>query len=143
VARFRLGQRTIATAAASAAWEIRAGATFRPRVLSIKVTLAAAVASLFAVGRPAAIGITPTGLVFFQPEEPADPVSATQGATGWTTPPTVPAAFFEREGLPGAIGNTYLFDFGPNGLIVPAGGALVLWNLQLNSAFDVSALIDE
>lgn len=143
MARYRLGVLTTGTASGAAAWEIRSAATDRPRLLALGVTLAAATASIFGVGRPAAIGVTPTSPVTFLPEDSAEPTGTTTSALAWGTGPTVPTNFLARAGLPAAIGNTYVFDFGPNGILIPVSSSIVLWNLQLNSAFNAWAVIDE
>jgi hypothetical protein len=146
MAGYSHGARTSGTASGAAAWELRTSSTDRPRVKTIKVTLATAVASLFGVGRPAAIGVTPTSPVTVLALDPAEPAGTSQTALAWGTGPTAPTAFLERAGLPGAIGNSYVFDFTwmpGGGLLVPVSSSIVLWNLQLNALFDVTVSLDE
>jgi hypothetical protein len=143
MARYRLAVRTTGTASGAAAWEIRTASTDRARLLAMGVSLAAATASIFGVGRPAAIGVTPTSPVAFLGEDANEATATVTSALAWGTPPTAPANFLARGALPGAIGNAYTWDFGPYGILIPLSSSIVLWNLQLNSAFDAWALIDE
>lgn len=144
MALYQLGVRTSGTASGAAAVELRSASTIRPRVREIKVTLATAVASLFGIGRPAAIGVTPTSPVAVLAQEPQDPAGVTTTALAWGTPPTSPTAFLERFGLPATIGANAIFSYwnGP-GLIIPVSSSIVLWNLQLNGLFDVTFTIEE
>ena len=109
----------------------------------IGVFLNAATASLFGLGRPAAIGVTPTTPVTFLAMDLASPAGTVTSALAWGTGPPVPAAFLRRAGLPGAIGNGIIWTFGPRELVIPVSGSIVLWNLQLNSAFNAYAVIEE
>jgi hypothetical protein len=58
--------------------------------------------------------------------------------TGQSTPPTSPAPFFRRYGLPGAIGNGVFWAWNLDDIIVPnaAGASPVLWNIAVNSLFN-------
>ena len=99
MARYSLGVRTSGVTSATAAWEIRTSANVRARVLEIGIFLGAATASTYGLGRPQAIGQTPTTPVDFQPEDFADPtvVGQVQSALAWTTGPTVPTNFLRRD----------------------------------------------
>lgn len=139
-----LGVRTSAGADAAAAWEIRTGATpGRAKLLEIGFFLAAATASVIGLGRPAAIGITPTSPVDFQVEDPNDVVASgvVQSALAWATGPTVPTAFLRRIGLPATIGTGIIWTF-PKGITIPVSGGLVLWNLSTNSVLDAYAVVE-
>jgi hypothetical protein len=144
VALYTLGVRTSGVTSATAAWEIRASANVRARVLEIGVFLAAATASTYAIGRPAAIGVTPTTPVDFVPNDPADVTVAgqVQSALAWATAPTVPTAFFRRVSLPATIGTGIIWTF-PQPIVIPASGSIVLWNAALNGVVDAYAVIDE
>ena len=141
--KLSLSVRTISGADATAGWEIRTGATLgRVKVHEIGFFLAAATASTVGLGRPAAIGVTPTTPVDFQPEDPND-VLATgtiQSALAWTTGPTVPANLIRRISLPATIGTGVIWTF-PEGLVIPVSGSLVLWNLAINSVLDAYAVV--
>lgn len=143
MALYSLGVLTTGTASGAAAWEIRTASTDRAVVREIGVFLNAATASVFGIGRPAAIGVTPTSPVTFLAQDAASPTGTITSALAWGTGPTAPTAFLRRAGLPGAIGNGIVWTFGPNELIIPVSSSLVLWNLQLNSAFNAYAVVDE
>jgi hypothetical protein len=139
-ARYSIGRRTADGSNAAAALEIRAGAFAPAYVREITITLAQATASIFGIGRPAVIGITPTAPVTVMDEAGGDASEASvTTAVAWGTGPTVPAQFFRRVGLPAAIGQSYTFSF-PNGLTIPAGGSIVVWNLAANALADVTVI---
>lgn len=144
MALYSLGVRTSGVTTGTAAWEIRTSANVRARLMELGVFLAAATASTFGIGRPAAIGVTPTTPVDFQPEDPADPtVSAqVQSALAWGTGPTTPTNFFRRISLPATIGTGIIWTW-QKGLVIPVSSSLVLWNLAANGVVDAYALIDE
>jgi hypothetical protein len=137
-----LAQRTITGTINAAAWEIIAG-TQGARIYEIGVSLVTATASLLAIGRPAAIGVTPTAPVLFEDANGASGIVA--GAVAWGTPPTAPVRFVRRVSLPAAV-DTHVFEFwsgAKRGLTIPAGGSLVVWNLAANSILDVWAVLDQ
>lgn len=138
---FSLAQRTVDGTSGAAAWEIRAGAS-GCSVHRIGLSLAAATASIFGLGRPAAIGITPTTPVTFGASRPVEAVSVATGAMAWGTGPTVPAAFLRRISLPATVGAGIVWEFDGT-LVIPASGSLVLWNLAANAVADVWADIQK
>jgi hypothetical protein len=139
-----LGVRTITTSNGSTAYELIAptagiGVTLRKMTIS----LAAATASTLGLGRPAAIGVTPTSPVRLLPDRAGDPFEVdTKTAVAWGTPPTQPAAFMARISFPAVIGSTIVWEFN-NGILIPAGGSLTLWNLAVNGVLDVTVEVDE
>lgn len=139
-----LGVRTTGVGAGTAAWEIRTGATpGRFKLLELGISLAAATASQYALGRPAAIGVTPTTPVDFDPEDPND-VLATgllQSALAWATGPTVPAKFYRRVSFPATIGSGVIWTF-PKGLVIPVSNSIVLWNIAANGVVDAWAVVE-
>ena len=145
MATFSLGVRTLTTAIATAAWEIRTTTTRRAKVMELGIFLAAATASTYAIGRPAAIGVTPGTLVFFMPEDPADirpsVVDDMQSALSWGTGPTVPVDFFRRIAFPATIGVGVIWTF-PKGWVIPISSSVVLWNVAANGAVDAYAVLD-
>lgn len=143
MALYTLGVLTTGTASASPAWEIRTASTDRAQVREIGVFLNAATASLFGLGRPAAIGVTPTSPVTFLAMDTGDPVATVTSALAWGTAPTAPTNFLRRAGLAAAVGNGIIWTFGPRELVIPVSSSLVLWNLQLNAAFNAYAVIEE
>ncbi len=115
-----------------AAAELRAGAADAIWVKEVGIFISAATASVFGLGKPAAIGVTPTTPILGQATNGG---AAAVGATAiaWGTPPTVPAQFYRRIGLPAAIGNGIIWTFQGDGLLIPASSSIVIWNLGTNS----------
>lgn len=142
MAIYSLANRTAVGTIAVAPIELRTSATKRVKVLEIHVVMAAATASIFGVGRPAAIGVTPTGPINLLAEEPSDPTATSTTAMAWSTPPTVPANFFRRVNLPATIGAGQILTF-PRGLIIPVSSSLVLWNITATGVADVTFVVDE
>jgi len=142
--KLTLGVRTVDGTAAAAAWEIRTGATpGRARLLELGFFLAAATASIYGLGRPAAIGTTPTTPVDFLPEDPNDVIASgvVQSALAWGGAPTVPAAYLRRIALPATIGAGVIWTF-PEGIVIPVSYGLVLWNIGTNGLVDAYAVVD-
>ena len=138
-----LGVRTTNGVDASAAWEIRTGATpGRVKLVEFGLFLTAAIESNYALGFPAAIGVTPTDPVDFLQED-TDNVLASgvlQSALAWATPPTVPANFYRRVTLPATIGTGVIWTF-PKGIVIPVSSSIVLWNAGTNSVVDAYAVL--
>lgn len=113
-------------------------------VREFSVYLAAATASTYGLGRPAAKGITPTTPVQLLADDSISTSAnmATTTAVAWGTGPTAPTQFYRRISFPNVIGSYVTWTF-QNGLFVPAGGSLVLWNLALNGVVDVNITVDE
>jgi hypothetical protein len=122
--------------------ELRAGATKRLRVLEITITMAAATASLFGIGRAQAQGVTPTTPITVLPEEIAEAAGTGQTALAWGTPPTIPVQFHKRVNLPATIGASRTIVF-PRGFTLAVNTSLVIWNLGTNGVTDVDITIDE
>lgn len=141
---YSLGIRTSDGTVAAPAWEIRAGATpGRVKLLEIGIFLVAATASVIGLGRPAAIGVTPTSPVDFLPEDPNDVLASgvLQSAVAWGTPPTAPAEFLRRISLPATIGTGVIWTF-PKGITIPVSDSLVLWNIAASSLLDAYAVCE-
>ena len=142
--KYSLGVRTVDGSNAAAAWEIRTGATpGRARIVELGFFLAAATATTIGLGRPAAIGITPTTPVDFLPEDPNDVLASgvIQSSLAWGTGPTIPAAFLRRIALPATIGTGVIWTF-PEGIVIPVSSSIILWNLAANSVLDAYAVIE-
>jgi hypothetical protein len=142
MAIYSLANRTSATASAAAAKEVRTAAADRAAVLELGLTINAATASVFGLGRPAAIGVTPTSPVTVLAEDSGSPAGTVTTALAWATGPTVPANFFRRVSLPGTVGAGMIWTF-PRGLIIAISASLVLWNLIITSVADVWVVVDE
>lgn len=142
--KLSLSVRTTSGTAGTAAWEMRTGATpGRFKLVEIGIFLAAATASQFGIGRPQAIGITPTSPVDFLPKDPNDLIASgsLQSALAWGTGPTVPTTFFRRISLPATIGTGVIWTF-PVGVVVPVNSSLVLWNIGTNAVVDAYAVFE-
>ncbi len=142
MAIYSLANRTTNITIANACLEIRTAATDRPRIMEIGIFLAAATASTFGLGRPQAIGITPTTPVIVLQEDPGDPVGTVQTALAWGTGPTVPLQFLRRISLPATIGTGVIWTF-PRGLIIPISSSIVIWNITATGVVDIHVVIDE
>ncbi len=141
MALYTAGARSIVTTTLSALAEIRAGAS-RPLVVrSISFAQSGTLAGdRLGLGRPAAIGVTPTGPTF-QAVDPAMPAASAQLATGWATAPTAPTVFLRMSATLNQTGILYVWTFGR--LVIPVSGSLVLWHLQAGSALDVVVDLEE
>ena len=140
---FGLSQRTTATTAASAAWEIRSAVTNQPKIMEVGLSEVAAVAGTYGFGRPGAIGVTPTSPQNFVAEAPASaPTSLTTAAVAWGTAPTVPANFNRRITSQALIGVGIIWTF-PRGFELPVSGSAIIWIIATAPVCDVWAVIDE
>jgi len=137
-----LAQRTtVFTATTTANTQVAlAAATQRPKILEVSYIQLTAIASQIGLGRPQAVAVTPTN-VLFQRDDPNDPASVTNGAVAWATSPTVPLIFHRRwNGTLASVGVVWTF---PRGLVVPASGAVVIWNIATTVAADVNCALDD
>lgn len=138
--------RTSATLTGSAAVELIASPARPIRVIEVGIAIVNATASTFALGRPAAKGITPTSPVSLLPYSNGDVIN-TSGklAVAWGTDPTIPAAYFRQCSLPATAGSERIWKFDSmiftqeqtGGILIPASGSLILWTLSAVSIADV------
>jgi hypothetical protein len=142
MAIYSISQRTSATAAASASWEIRTTATDRAEVLELGLSQVTAVAGVYGLGRPAAIGITPTSPQTVLAEEPAGPAGTVTVCVAWGTGPTVPANFFRRVSCPATIGAGVIWTF-PRALIIAASSSIIIWIIATAPVCDVWVVLNE
>jgi hypothetical protein len=127
----------------TAALEILAPTVKACHVVSIDLRLAAATASSYGLGRPAAKGTTPTSPVTLLPVTGNDfSAVQTKTALAWGVGPTLPTAFFRRVDFPATVGKAIKWVFA-KGLFIPAGASLVLWNLATNGIVSVNVTVDE
>lgn len=131
--------RTITVTSGVATWELRTAATARAHIMELGIFMGAATASTFGLGRPAAIGVTPTSPVTGQAEDSAEPAGICQTAVAWGTAPTAPtsAIYLRRIGLPAAIGSGVIWTFGQGDLIVPISSSIVVYCLATNGVADI------
>lgn len=143
MAIYSLAQRTTATAAASASWEVRSTASNKPKIMELGISQVTAVAGTYGVGHPAAIGVTPTSPQTVLDEQDGNgPAGLTTAAVAWGTGPTVPANFFRRLTCPATIGAGAIFTF-PRGLGVAVTSSVVVWIIATAPVCDVWAVVDE
>lgn len=143
MALYGLSQRTSATAAASASWEVRSTSTNKPKIMELGISQNTAVAGVYGIGRPAAIGVTPTTPQTFVDEGDGNaPSGQTTAAIAWGTGPTVPANFNRRLSCAATVGVGAIFTF-PRGLGIPVSGSIVVWIIATAPVCDVYAVADE
>jgi hypothetical protein len=142
MAIYSLANRTTSATTTAPSLEVRAGASNRPRMLEMGIWLNAATQSPIGIGRPQAIGITPTAPVTVLAEDPAESTGLTQTALAWATAPTVPLNFFRRLNIAAAIGAGVLLTF-PRGIVIAAGNSVVNWNIAAVSLYDCHVVVDE
>lgn len=142
MAIYSIANRTTSATTTTPSLEVRAAATNRPRVLEMGIWLNAATQSPIGIGRPQAIGVTPTSPVTVLSEDPGDSTGLTQTALAWGTAPTVPLNFFRRLNIAAAIGAGVLLTF-PRGIVIAASGSLVNWNIAAVSLYDCHVVVDE
>jgi hypothetical protein len=138
-----LAVRTSNVTIANACVEILAGAFRACTIREIQISLVAATASVFGLGRPAAKGITPTTPVAVLMDGGGANSDVTTIALAWGTGPTVPTSFIRRTSLGAVIGPMVPAWTFPGGLVIPAGGSLVIWNLTATSVADVNVVTSE
>lgn len=142
MAIYSLALNSTVTTTGASAMDILAASTNSPRIMEINVSLGAATASTYGIGRAANTPVQTAGVTFLQ-ENPNDPAGNTKAAVAWGTAPTVPANFFRRISLAATVGAGVIWTF-PRGLLLAASAAMEFWNLATNSAsVNVSWVIDE
>jgi hypothetical protein len=141
MAKYSIGNRTSNTTTAAAALEVIAPAA-GTKVTQIMITLAAATASAFGIGKAAAVGVTPTTPAVLAKHDAGRPDTLTATALAWATPPTAPTVFFARTNLPAAVGATVTLSF-PDGITLATGESLVVWNLGATGVSDINVTVDE
>lgn len=139
---YSIAQRTSNATSANAAHTILTGSGQRIALLEAGVFMGAATASTYALGRPAANGVTPGTQNLFQAEDPNGVASVTNGVLTWTTSPTSPTVALRRWASPATIGTGVIWTF-PRGLVVAVSSNLVLQNLATNGVVDSYFVIDE
>lgn len=140
---FSMSQRTSATAAASASWEVRSASANRPKIFEIGINQNTGTAGVYGLGRPAAIGVTPTTpQTWIDESDGGAGTGVTTSALAWGTGPTVPTNFFRRLTCPATIGAGAIFSF-PRGLGLPVSGSIVVWIIATAPVCDVWGVAEE
>ena len=125
-----------------APFEVRTTAAVKARVLEVSLVAVTAVAAQYALGRPAAQGVTPGTTSLFQRDDSADPACVTNINLTWGTSPTPPTIAHRRWGSAATAGVGIIWTF-PRGLTIPLSASLSLANVTAASTLDVSIAIDE
>jgi hypothetical protein len=143
MAIYSLSQRTTSGTAATAAWEVRSTSTNKPKIMEVGISQNAATAGVFGLGRPGAIGVTPTSpQTALDEQDGGGPAGLTTAAVAWGTGPTVPTNFFRRVSCPATIGAGVIWTF-PRGLGIPVSGSIVVWVIATAPVADVWVVVDE
>jgi hypothetical protein len=118
-------------------------------VKRIRCTLNAATASMLAIGRPAAAGVTPTSPLALL-DEAGIITSLVKTALAWGgAAPTKPTRFFRQTSRPATIGDSFEWSFETAddnaGLKLVPGATLVIWNIGGGScsAVFVDAVVEQ
>lgn len=142
MAIYSIARRTTNVTSGQSAHTIYTTSTDRGALLEAGLFMAAATASLYSLGRPAAAGVTPTSPVLLQAEDPAAPAATINSALAWSTSPTSPTYDLRRWASPATIGTGVIFTF-PRGLIIAISTNFVLQNLATNGVVDSYFVVDE
>jgi hypothetical protein len=131
---YELGTSTAAATTGAAYIELITGVR-RLKVREIGVfSQAATAAAKTLIGRPAAVGITPTTPILGVAQDPADIVGTGKTAIAWGTPPTAPTSttgIMRQFDFAATAGSGVVFTWPADGeLVVPITGTttIVLWN---------------
>jgi hypothetical protein len=127
VAIYSIGRTTSQTATATAPHTLITTSTDRAAIMECGIFMTSAVAGNFQLGRPAAVGVTPTSPVTVLPEDPALPAGTITSALAWGTNPTAPTTPLRTMNIPATIGTGLIFTF-PRGLIVAVSSNFCLYN---------------
>jgi hypothetical protein len=139
---YSVGVRSTDVTINQAVCEIFTNANVVCKIMEIGICQVAAAAVSYGIGRPAAQGVTPGTLSYFQAEQTTtDPTSKTQIALSWATSPTAPTVYMRRV-------NTTIASAGavitfPKGLLMPINSSVVIFNITAGSAADIWVVIDE
>jgi hypothetical protein len=139
---YSIARRTTNTTSGNSAHALITTSTDRAALLEAGVFMAAATASTYSLGRPAANGVTATSPVALLPEDPANPAGTTTSALAWSTSPTNPTTDLRRWASPATIGTGVIWTF-PRGLLIAVSSNLVLQNLATNGVVDSYFAVDE
>jgi hypothetical protein len=140
---YSVAVRTTNVTVNQAMFEIIATSTLSPRIMEVGFTITTATSIAVALGRPAAIGITPATPLTFQAEQTtSDPTAKTILYSTWATSPTNPTVPLRRFFTPATIGSGCIWTF-PRGLQIPPSGTVTMANITAGAVSDVWVVIDE
>jgi hypothetical protein len=143
---YGLAPQSANTSIATCALEIRAAQTNEPRIVELGFSQLSAPGAVctYGLGRPGAIGVTPTSPAAFVAESNVSggANSVTTGAVAWGTAPTAPTNFLRRVSPNNLIGTGMIWTF-PRGVDIPLGQSVVLWLITVAVLLDMWVEIDE
>lgn len=142
MAIYSLGSRSSNFTVNQACWELRTTSSMRAVVLQVEFFIATGTAVSIGLGRPAAIGVTPTSPVTVLQEDSAAQNGNSQVALAWGTSPTAPSNYLRRWNGPATVGAGIIWTF-PRGLVVPVSSSIVIFNITTNVAADINVVLDE
>ena len=143
MAIYSTAQRSTALTTGLASLSIITASTDRAVILECGIFLGAATASVFALGRPAAAGVTPTSPTALQADDPGSPAGVTTYCLAWGTAPTAPTIAQRRWAGPATIGTGVIFTW-PRGLVIAVSANYVHHNLAATvAAADHYVSLDE
>lgn len=141
VTQSSIGRLTTGATTGTPAWEFIAP-NFSVRIIELSIYLAAATASAYGLGRPAAKGITPTSPVDLLNEYGNESTTYPKTALAWGTAPTIPVQFFRQVTFPATVGSYVVWLF-PRGLFVPANQSVVVWNSAANGVAYINVVAQQ
>lgn len=139
---YSAARRTTNVTSGASSHALTTAAGDRAALLETGIFMAAATASVYSLGRPAALGVTPTSPVLLLAEDPANPVGTTSSVLAWATSPTNPTTDMRRWASPATIGTGVIFTF-PRGIVMAVSQNIVWQNLALNGVVDSYFVVDE
>lgn len=145
MARYSFAGRTPAAAAGAAFADLVAAASDRLQVREIGCFVNAATATYVGLIRAATLG-TRTSPVLGAAGDAADGAATGGVAVAWSAAPTISTnPYLRRMVIPAAIGNGFIWSFGPGELVVPMSAGILLWNFNsaAGSAMDFYIAWDE
>ena len=120
------------TTISTACYELRTASTDRARILRWDTNIQSSATATFGLGRPGAIGVTPTSPVAWLAHNPADPAGTVLTALAWGTGPTAPTNFFILETFTlSSVRSQFQF---PVPLVVGVSNSIVVWNVTATTA---------
>ena len=143
MALYSLAQRTSNVTISNTCWTVISAATNKPKIMEMGLTMVTGTAIGIGIGRPAAVGITPTTPVNFLDEsDGGGPAGLTTACLAWGTLPTSPTQFLRRFFMPATIGAGFIATF-PRGLGMPISQNVTFFNITAGVTTDVYAVVDE
>jgi hypothetical protein len=123
--------------------ELIASSTLAYKLMEAGLSMNVGTASVYGLGAPAAIGVSPTtpaALVFEDGGNTSTPGTTT--ALAWGTSPTNPTVFQRRVSLPATVGAGICWSF-PRGYGILKAKTLVIQNIGTTQVIDAWFVIDE